>query len=64
MKIAIIGAGAMGTLYGGRLALAGEEVTMIDVVEPAVRRMDREGLILELVDGVHTAKVSAMSSWK
>lgn len=59
MKIAIIGAGAMGTLYGGRLALAGEEVTMIDVVEPAVRRMDREGLILELVDGVHTAKVSA-----
>ena len=51
MKIVVIGAGAMGTLYGGRLALAGEEVTMVDVVEPAVRRMDREGLTLELADG-------------
>ena len=59
MKIVVIGAGAMGTLYGGRLALAGEEVTMVDVVEKAVRHMDAEGLTLELADGVHTAKVSA-----
>lgn len=35
MKIAVIGAGAMGTLYGGKLAMAGNDVTMVDVV-PAV----------------------------
>ena len=29
MKIAIIGAGAIGGLVGGRLALAGEEVTFV-----------------------------------
>ena len=32
MKIAVIGAGAMGTLFGGKLAMAGNEVTMVDVV--------------------------------
>ena len=59
MKIVVIGAGAMGTLYGGRLALIGEDVTMVDVVEQAVRRMDREGLTLEFADGTRNAKVSA-----
>ena len=44
MKIAIIGAGAMGSLFGGRLALAGEEVWLLDVWEEHVRTINDKGL--------------------
>lgn len=49
----------MGTLFGGKLALAGAEVTMVDVVPEAVESMRRDGLVLELLDGVHRAPVEA-----
>jgi len=48
MKIGILGgAGAMGGLYGGRLALAGEDVTLIDVWPEAVEKINADGLIVE-----------------
>ena len=31
MKFAILGAGAMGSLLGGQLALGGKDVTLLDV---------------------------------
>ena len=31
MRIVVLGAGAMGCLYGGLLAAAGEDVTLVDV---------------------------------
>ena len=31
MKVAILGAGAMGSVFGGHLALAGHDVTLVDV---------------------------------
>ena len=31
MKIVIMGAGAMGSLYGGLLATSGEEVWLVDI---------------------------------
>jgi len=46
MKIAIIGAGAMGSLFGGRLALAGEEVWLVDVWEEHVRAIREKGLTI------------------
>ena len=46
MKIAIIGAGAMGSLFGGRLALAGEEVWLLDVWEEHVRTIKEQGLVI------------------
>lgn len=46
MKIAIIGAGAMGSLFGGRLALAGEEVWLLDVWEEHVRTIREQGLTI------------------
>ncbi|HWQ61050.1 MAG TPA: 2-dehydropantoate 2-reductase, partial [Negativicutes bacterium] len=46
MKIAIIGAGAMGSLFGGRLALAGEEVWLLDVWEEHVRTIRDKGLTI------------------
>lgn len=46
LKIGIIGAGAMGSLYGGILAEAGHEVYFIDVYEAHVDAVNANGLII------------------
>jgi 2-dehydropantoate 2-reductase len=48
MKIAIIGAGALGSLFGGLLARGGEEVWLFDpIARDHVAKIDREGLVIE-----------------
>jgi 2-dehydropantoate 2-reductase len=47
MKISIIGSGAMGSLYGGRLSLAGQEVVLFDVYQEHVEKVRRDGLVIE-----------------
>jgi 2-dehydropantoate 2-reductase len=47
VKIAIVGAGAMGSLFGGRLAQAGEEVTLIDVWPEGVDALCSQGLHID-----------------
>jgi len=61
MKIAVLGgAGAMGGIFGGFLARAGEEVTLIDVARPAVEAINRDGIVIEQKDGtVATIPVKA-----
>ena len=44
MKIAILGAGAMGSVIGALLSKAGHEVTLIDVWQEAVDAINRDGL--------------------
>ena len=44
MKIAVIGAGAMGSVIGGLLAKAGNDVTLIDVWKEAVDVINAKGL--------------------
>lgn len=52
MRIAILGGGgAMGGLWGGYLADAGQEVTLIDVSAPAVDAINANGLSIEEKDG-------------
>ena len=52
MKIAILGGGgAMGGLFGGYLARAGNDVTLIDVSRPAVDAINAKGLSIEEKDG-------------
>lgn len=46
MKIAIIGSGAMGSLYGGILAEAGNEVYFIDVFEEHINKINKDGLCI------------------
>ncbi len=46
MKIAVIGAGAMGSIYGGHLSLH-NDVYMIDTFRELIMRINREGIILE-----------------
>jgi 2-dehydropantoate 2-reductase len=45
--ILIWGAGAIGGTLGAYLARAGEDVLLVDVVEPHVEAMNRDGLLIE-----------------
>lgn len=61
MKIAVLGAGAMGSLYGMYLAKK-NEVVMIDVYKPQVEAINELGLTM-LEDGVEsTSKVQGIVS--
>ncbi|MBQ7535614.1 MAG: ketopantoate reductase family protein [Stomatobaculum sp.] len=46
MRIAVIGAGAMGSIYGGRLSLQ-NEVYLVDTNAQVVESVNKNGLILE-----------------
>ena len=52
MRIAILGGGgAMGGLFGGYLARAGNDVTLIDVSKAAIAKINADGLSIEEKDG-------------
>ena len=60
MKIAVIGAGAMGSVIGGLLAKAGNEVILVDVWKQAVDVINTNGLKIEDKTGsVEIIKVRA-----
>jgi len=51
MKIAIIGAGAMGSLYGGYLSRTEKEVYLVDIWKEHVDEINRRGLSIQEKDG-------------
>jgi 2-dehydropantoate 2-reductase len=51
MEIAILGAGAMGSLFGGLLAEAGHDVTLLDIDEAHLEAIRRDGLRLATDSG-------------
>lgn len=58
MRIVVMGAGAVGCYFGGMLARAGHEVTL--VARPVhVEAIRREGLIIERADGLHRVALAA-----
>jgi 2-dehydropantoate 2-reductase len=60
MRVAVMGAGAVGSFYGAMLARAGHEVTLIG--RPAhVQAIQRDGLRLEMGPQTHTVQVQASS---
>lgn len=59
MKIAVTGAGAMGSLFGGRLAMAGNDVTMIAVSPATIETINRDGIVLDDEAGRHVIPVKA-----
>ncbi len=59
MHIAVIGAGAMGCLFGGRLCQAGEQVVLVDVWREQVQKINRSGLTIEHGDHREVVPVSA-----
>jgi 2-dehydropantoate 2-reductase len=58
MKIAVIGAGAIGSVIGGLLSKAGEDVTLIGR-KPHVDAINNNGLILDAESGKTVIKVKA-----
>ena len=56
MKIAVIGTGAMGSIYAARFSRAGHEVMAIDVWEDHVDQINKNGLFIEGPDGQIIAK--------
>jgi 2-dehydropantoate 2-reductase len=59
MKIAIVGAGAMGSVYAGLLASTGHEVWAIDRLEDHVEAIRRNGLRVEGASGDRTVRIHA-----
>lgn len=51
MKIAIVGAGAMGSMFGGLLAECGNDVTLIDINDAHIGAVQSNGLRLVTDDG-------------
>ena len=59
MKIAVVGCGAMGSVYAALLAAAGNEVWAIDSWREHVEAMRAHGLRLEGASGDRTVRVRA-----
>lgn len=56
MKITVLGAGAMGSLYGGFLAEAGNDVWLLDTWEEHVETIREQGLFIEGISGERSIK--------
>ncbi len=61
MKIAVIGAGAMGSLFGAHLAAGGNQVALVDVWEEHVRTINENGLIVEEEGRLRTYRLPALT---
>jgi len=61
MKIAVVGAGAMGSLFGALLSEAGAEVCLIDIWETHVAAVNSDGLTVEKEGQTRTVKLKAVT---
>lgn len=59
MKIVVIGAGAMGSLFGALLAESGADVWLYDIWEEHVKAVNEKGLGIELDDKIRLVSVNA-----
>ena len=59
MKIAVVGAGAIGSVYAGRFAGAGNEVWAVDTWREHVDTIRDRGLRVEGADGDRTVRIDA-----
>ena len=59
MKTYMIGAGAMGGVYGGLLTRAGYDVTLIDIRRDHIEKIRSEGLTVEGVRGTHLIRIAS-----
>ncbi len=64
MKIAVVGAGAMGSVYAGLLADAGNEVWAVDLWREHVEAINAKGLRVEGASGDRTVRLQATSDFK
>ncbi len=62
MRIAVVGAGAMGGSYGGLLAIGGEDVGLVDARADQVEAIRNDGLRISGVFGEHVVRLPAAGS--
>jgi 2-dehydropantoate 2-reductase len=61
MKVAVVGAGAMGCLFGGLLAEAGADVWLIDIWAEHVDAVNKSGLEIEREGKTRTVQLQAVT---
>ncbi|MFB6094486.1 MAG: ketopantoate reductase family protein [Halanaeroarchaeum sp.] len=59
MNVAVVGAGALGTLFAGRLAAAGTDVTLVGRPGGHVEAIQRDGIEISGVDPIRGIEVEA-----
>ncbi len=59
MRIAVVGAGAMGAIFGSRFAQAGHDTVVVDVAEPLVDKINADGIAIVRGDDETVTKVPA-----
>jgi len=59
MTIAIVGAGAMGGIYGARLAESGADVVLLDVSRAVIDNVEADGVVLRDATGERSVRVRA-----
>lgn len=60
MKIAVVGAGAMGSIFGARFHEAGHDTVLVDVAEPLVEKINADGVTIVAKEGdEHTVRLPA-----
>ena len=59
MKIGVVGAGAMGSLFGTLLVEAGNEVWLCDIREDHIRAVNRDGLMVEYEGKTRRVRLNA-----
>jgi len=60
MKVAVVGAGAMGCLYAAAFHRAGAEVTLVDVNAEHIAAINERGLQLDTRAGIETLRLPAL----
>lgn len=64
MRIAVVGAGAMGSLFAARLALAGDDVTLVDVDKKRLTELESHGVEMVLAGQEHRVHVPSSAPGK
>src|ERR1700742_432200 len=61
MRIAVIGAGAMGSIFAARFDQGGHEAILVDVAAPLVEHINAEGVTIVRQDEETTTRLTATS---
>ena len=59
MRIAVVGAGAMGAIFGARFAQAGHDTHLVDVAVPLVDKINSDGITVVRGDDATVTQVPA-----
>ena len=59
MKIAVVGAGAMGAIFGARFVQGGHDTVLVDVAAPLVERINADGVTIVRGDEETVTRVPA-----